>query len=152
VIKKGEKSKTFSIEISKEDFNKVTDFTYAVYDSSGKALSTGGLSYRTGDISIDNNFKSDLTKLKLVLIPAYTNAAGKMDVKIIEVTELENHSPIKFKSGSLTFFPMVNQTVSLDFKKPDYVIPADSKFSGKIEFKSTRTDKTEFEMPLLFAF
>ena len=152
VLKKGETSKIFNVEISKEDFNKVTDFTYVVYDSSGKTLSAGGLSYRTGEISIDNNFKNDLTKLKLVLIPAYANAAGKMDVKISEVTKLENHSPIKFKSGSLTFYPMVNQTVSLDFKKPDCVIPADSKFSGKIEFKSTRTDKTEFEMPLLFAF
>jgi tripeptidyl-peptidase-2 len=152
VIKKGEKSKSFAIEISKEDFNKVTDFTYAIYDSSGKALSAGGLSYRTGDISIDNDFKSDLTKLKLVIIPGYANAAGKMDVKITETTELENHSPIKFKSGSLTFYPTVNQTVSFDFKKPDFIIPTDSKFNGKIEFKSIRTDKTVFEMPLVFVF
>jgi tripeptidyl-peptidase II len=150
VIKKGEKSKSFAIEISKEDFNKVTDFTYAVYDSSGKALSSGGLSYRTGDISIDNDFKGDVTKLKLVLIPGYATSVRKIDVKITETTDLENHSPIKFRSGSLTFFPTVNQSMPLDFKKPDFVITADSKFCGKIEFKSMRTSNTVFEMPLLF--
>jgi subtilisin family serine protease len=150
VLKKGEKSKAFTIEISKEDFNKVTDFTFAIYDSSGKALSSGGLSYCTDNISIDNSFKSDITKLKLVLIPAYANAAGKMDVNITEITDLENHTPIKFKSGSLTFYPMVNQSIPMDFKKPDFVIPTDSKFCGKIEFKSMRTSNTVFEIPLLF--
>jgi hypothetical protein len=108
------------------------------------------LSYCTDNISIDNSFKSDITKLKLVLIPAYANATGKMDVKITEITDLENHTPIKFKSGSLTFYPMVNQNISLDFKKPDFVIPADSKFCGKIEFKSMRTSNTVFEIPLMF--
>ncbi len=151
-LKKGETSKTFKIEISKEDFNKVTDFTYAVYDSAGEAQATGGLSYRTGDITINNKFKGDATKLKLVLIPAYTNKAGVMDVKITETTELANGSKIKFKNNSITLYPTAKETLSLEFKKPEFSIPSDSKFNGKIEFKSIRTDKTEFEVPLIFEF
>ena len=47
----GETSKSFEVILSKENFNKVTDFTFQVLDDSGVAIAQDGLSYRTGTIN-----------------------------------------------------------------------------------------------------
>jgi hypothetical protein len=51
-ITKDESEKEFDILLSKEDFNKITDFTYEIIDSAGFAVAKGGLDYRQGNISL----------------------------------------------------------------------------------------------------
>ncbi|MBU0558634.1 MAG: S8 family serine peptidase [Bacteroidetes bacterium] len=154
-IKKGESSKEFEIEISKEDFNKVTDFALMIYDESGKALNTGGLSYKNGSIGVRNKFEAESTKLKLTLIPAFANEAGQIKVSVTEKTLFEKQGKLTAKNNGrsrVTLYPGVSADLSLEFAKPENVIPNDSNVFGKIKFNSEKTDKTEFQIPILFNF
>jgi hypothetical protein len=44
ILRKGESKKEFNIQMTKEDFNLVTDFVLMIFDSSGYAVSKDGLS------------------------------------------------------------------------------------------------------------
>ncbi|MFC2084555.1 S8 family serine peptidase, partial [Bacteroidota bacterium] len=154
-IRKGESKKTFELEISKEDFNKLTDFAFLIYDKEGKALSSNGLGYRTGSISISNNFDEDEKNLTLTLIPGYANEAGQMDINIREITLLENTNKISVTSNnekSVTLFPTFGKKLICEYNKPEVTIPKDSKLFGKINFISPNSNKTVYEIPVYIKF
>ncbi|MCU7494019.1 MAG: S8 family serine peptidase [Ignavibacteria bacterium] len=154
VIRKNESSKEFNFSISKEDFNKFTDFSVIIYDESGKALIKDGLNYENGEISLENTFgEKDSTKLSLELIPAFANKAGYARVEIKEVTSIS--SPVEFpvqygQSSRIELYPNVEKKLKCSFEAPSYYYPADSKPYGKVYFRSIETDKVELELPFLF--
>ncbi len=144
--------KKFKISISKEDFNKTTDFAMMIYDENGKALELGGLSYRSDEIGIRNKFKSDTTKLSLVLRPAFANEAGNMTIFVEEYTYVDNAPSFKVTAGGLpfvTFYPSILTDLNCRFGNLEN-IPADAKQFGKIYFKNLDTKKTEKEIPVFF--
>ena len=94
-IVKGENSKEFSVKMSKENFNKVTDFALMIYDKDGKAVSIGGLSYDKGSVRISNNFKADTTNLTFVMIPGFTFKSDSMNVSVIKKTVLSHVEKFK---------------------------------------------------------
>jgi len=155
VIKKNEKSKHFKLEISKEDFNKVTDFAFLIYDDKGKAKAASGFSYKSASISIKNSSDEDETNYKLTLIPGYANEAGQICVKITETTIVDSPAEMKVtnkNSTNLTLYPSITEKLNCKFSIPDYEIPEDAKPYGKINFNSRSTDKTVLEIPVHFKF
>ncbi len=151
-MKKGQKAKYFEIEISKTDFNKVTDFAIVIYDEDGKSLSSDGLSYNTGSISIFNSFKGDSTNLVLKFIPAFACEAGQINAKIIETTLLKEKMEIKLTaegSKKVTMYPSLQKTLSLKYKLPKYEIPEGTNYYGKLYFNSTNDEKEIVKLPIL---
>ncbi|PKL87132.1 MAG: hypothetical protein CVV23_16935 [Ignavibacteriae bacterium HGW-Ignavibacteriae-2] len=152
IIKKGESKKNFGIKMTKENFNKVTDFAVLIYDENGKVLNSGGLSYETGDINIKNTFDTTETKLKLSIVPAFTNSDDEMTINIKEITTVENAVEIKFNKSKISLFPTSVKDLELKFSKPGFDIPADALPGGTLYFKNSSTGKVETEIPLLFNF
>ena len=150
-LKKEHTSKKFDVTVSKVDFNKLTDFAVLIYDENGKKLSSGGLSYDKGSIMIKNNFLEDEINLKLTLIPAYANKAGQMNVKIKETTYTKNKVNISVTSDymkRITAYPSVQYELSLNYLYPNFSMPDDAVYYGKIYFKSSNGEKTKYELPI----
>lgn len=150
-LKKGEKRKKFEITLSKDDFNKLTDFALMIYNEYGEAKSTGGFSYRSSDIELNRN-KSDIDEnYKLTLIPAFTHSAGKLKIKIVEKTFFENSTQLSLSSNRITLYPSISESIKLELKKPE-INYSDAKYFGTLIFSQPRTNIKEFELPLTFNF
>ena len=146
--------KTFKVSISKEDFNKTTDFAIMIYDEDGKALELGGLSYRSDEISIRNKFKSDSTKLTLVLRPAFANEAGNMTVTVEEFTYVKNPPSFRVTYAGkpfVSFYPSVVTDLDCIFEKMENIPEGVIQF-GKVYFENRNTEQTEMEIPVFFNF
>ncbi len=150
---KGESGKKFKVSLSKEDFNKVTDFALMIYDKNGKAVALGGLSYANDVIELPNRSKEDSAKYTFTLIPAFAEKAGKMTVHVTEFTELKKASDIFVTfngTNRFALFPSQVKTLYCNFKKPDYNFPEGTTPYGKIYLKSG--DKTKHIIPVTFQF
>ncbi len=151
---KGKAEKEFKISLSKEDFNKVTDFALMIYDEEGNALESDGLSYSKGSISIRNYFGKDTVNLKLTLIPGFANASDKVDVKIKEIVKIENPSKVNVslaESSRLVLYPSVPAELNCSFNPPEKQNPDGYEYTGVIIFKNL-DDETVMEMPVNFKF
>jgi hypothetical protein len=155
-IVKGEGSKDFSFTLSKEDFIKTTDFAFQILDENGKAISKGGLSYRTGgSVSVDMPSDKDSANFVLEIIPAFTSKELTANLSVTEKTFLPAPVSIDAKSNgktSLTLYPNNIKYVDFNFSKPEITIPADAMGYGKIYFKAPASGKTEYELPLNIKF
>jgi subtilisin family serine protease len=154
-ILKGERSIKFTVNMDKEDFNKVTDFSLLIYDKEGITLSSFALHYKGGSITVDNNFYSDTTNLKLRLVPAFTNSYGEMKVHINE--EVSFNNPVGFnvtdsRSSFIRLYPGISKSLDCQFSNPDVDIPPDAKFSAKIYFESSGTGNIDYELPINLSF
>lgn len=154
-LNKGEKSREFSMISSKEDFNKVTDFSMVIYDEEGIAVSKDGLSFSTGSVSVQNPQGKESLNYVLEIIPAFTYSSSSMSINIEEVTNFIQTVSVDVKNNgnnSVTLFPNSSKTIICLFTKPETEIPADTQFYGKIYFKSLASSKTEYELPVYFKF
>jgi hypothetical protein len=147
-LKKGESEKEFNIILSKEDFNKITDFTFEIVDSSGFAIEKGALDYREDKISLSAIGSEKSYVYNLLLIPAFTNASDSMTVTINEVTYFEKYK--EFGIGGITpnftLYPSITNRVKLGYSKPDIELPAGAVYQAKIIFQSG--NKTMYELPI----
>lgn len=152
---KGEASRNFTFTLSKEDFNKTTDFSLIILDENGKALSKNGLANRTGSLSIRNSSDKDEVDYVLEIVPAFTHKEGKANLFIKEQTEFPSAISVDVKDQNrkaTTLYPSNARNLKCTFSKPDHNIPDDAKVYGKIYFKSPSTEKTEYELPVYFKF
>lgn len=156
VIKKGEKSKTFSFKLSRQDFGKVTDFAFQILDDNGKAVSKGGLSYRTGgDVSVDMPADKDSANYTLELIPAFVSKDLSANVFVDEFIFLTDPINIDVKDAgknSVALYPNNIKTLDVKFVKPELSNSVKGKGFGKVYFKSPSTGKTEYELPIYFKY
>ena len=145
---KGESEKEFIITLKKEDFNKVTDFTYEIVDSSGYAIVKGGLEYNKGNINLSANESKKSYVYNLLLIPAFTNASDSMTVTINEDTHFDKSKEFSMKNGSasLTLYPSITNSLSLGYSKLDYEIPSDAVYQAKVIFQLS--NKSIYELPV----
>ncbi|MEO8233289.1 MAG: S8 family serine peptidase, partial [Ignavibacteriota bacterium] len=154
-IYKSEGSKEFNITLSKEDFIKTTDFAFQILDVNGKAVSKGGLSYRTGSITVDFPAGIDSVRYVLELIPAFASKELNANLSVNEITYFPSAVSVDAKCNgraSLTLYPNNIKYIDFNFSKPEIVIPTDATGYGKVYFKSPSTDKTEYEFPINFKF
>ncbi|MCJ7552910.1 MAG: hypothetical protein MUO34_03410, partial [Ignavibacteriaceae bacterium] len=155
IITKGEGSKEFNFTLSKEDFSKTTDFAYQIVNEDGKAIRKGGLSYRSGNISVDMPADKDSANFILEIIPAFASKELTANLGVKEITYFPSPISVDVKNNdktSLTLYPNNIKYVDFSFSKPDYDVPTDAKVYGKIYFKSPSTEKTEYELPIYFKF
>lgn len=154
-LRKGEQSRDFNLILSKEDFNKVTDFSMVIYNEKGVAISKDGLSFSAGSVSVQNAQDKDSINYMLEIIPAFTNISGSMSITIDEVTNFVESVSVDVKSNknnSVSLFPNSSKTIICSFTKPGNEIPADARIFGKIFFKSPASNKTVYELPVYFTF
>jgi hypothetical protein len=155
-IYKGEGSKEFSFTLTKEDFSKITDFTFQILDETGKAVGKGGLSYRTGgSVSVNMPSDKDSAKFVLEIIPAFASKELTADLEVKEITYFPSPISVDAKSNgrsALSLYPNNIKYVDFNFSKPEAAIPNDADGYGKIYFKSPSTEKTEYELPINFKF
>lgn len=154
-LRKGESSKEFKVEMTKEDFNLVTDFSLMILDSAGFAASKDGLTYRKGSITIDNSSDEDTIEYTLAIIPAFTHKDSDMKINVKEITYFSSSVPVNvtnLEKRSVSLYPNSPRTLIFGLTEPDITLPADAKYYGKIYFKSPSTNKTEYELPLNFKF
>jgi len=151
----GEASKTFELIVSKEDYGKLTDFSFQILNDSGKAITKDGLSYRTGEISVSRASVGDNAKLTFELVPAFTNATDSMTVTVKEKTEMEAKEPFEVagnSKGTAYLYPSIEQKLYLNYSKPSYDIPGGAEVFGTITFVSSASNKTEYELPITINF
>lgn len=153
ILRKNEARKSFEVKVSKEDFNKTTDFAVQIYDEKGNAISKTGLSYDSEEISVKNTFDEESVNLRLELRPAFANAPGKMTVYVTEKTFFKNKGKLKVSNNEksrTTFYPSEVRVLEVEFEKPEDYIPAEGKPFGKIYFKNN--DNRVVEIPVYFKF
>ena len=154
-ITKDEAYKLFTVDLSKEDFNKVTDFSMIIYDKNGKALNKDGLSYKEGELKIVKNFDTDIDSLTLALIPAFTDSSADILIHIKESSYLKNPETVSVTEDgrtSATLYPSIQRNLECIYRKPEIKKPAGSKFFGKLYFESEVSGKTEAELPIYLNF
>ncbi len=137
VFHKGEKAKSFKIWISKEDFNKTTDFAMMLNNSKGKSVALGGLSYQEDVISYAKRPKDDST-FTLVLAPAFALDEGEITVHITERTNISKRMTIiPSFAGSKTAKMYPQSPINIDFriKKPKFDLPENAVYAVDLYFK-----------------
>jgi len=149
-----ESLKEFEFNLTKLDFNKVTDFAFIILDEEGVAVESNALSYRNGSISISRSSDSESEDYTLEIIPGFAHKDGEMTIKVTEKTSLENPETIGVNyngRAQVSLYPNIPVALQCDFELPEIEIPENAKFYGMIEFKSAANDKVECELPVCFA-
>jgi tripeptidyl-peptidase II len=153
-FKPGESSKTFILNLSKENFNKVTDFAILILDKDGIAVSKTGLSYKKGSVSVRNNSDNENDTYTLELIPAFTHESGEMTIELTEKTKFTNSSNVDVTFAgkeNVTLYPNIPVSLQCEYELPDLQIPEEAKLYGMIKFKSAANDNIEAELPVYFS-
>ncbi len=155
VLRRDEASKKFTINLSKNDFEKITDFSVMIFDEEENALEKNALSYRNGKIEIKNTFNSDSANFRLMLLPAFANGPGNMIIHLTEETLFNSPTLFSVKDNvysTTTLYPGIEKTLTCEFSKPYEMIPGDASPFGKIYFESERRKKIKYEIPVYFNF
>ncbi|MGB5529865.1 MAG: S8 family serine peptidase [Ignavibacteriaceae bacterium] len=155
ILRKEEQSKEFKLEMSKEDYNKLTDLALLIYDSEGVDASNDALSYRTGSVSINNNSNEDSTEYVFEIVPGFANESSSAEIKITEITRFKTEYTFNVfndRKSNVTLYPSIPKLLEIYFEAPNEFFPGGSQPVGKIFFESSSTKKTECELPIKFKF
>lgn len=143
----GESKKTFDISLSKEDFNKVTDFAIMIYNKDGKSKSVEGLSYKDGSITIKKEKTDQIEDYKLVIVPGFANEPSNIMIKLTEKIYFTDQNEIELtvnNKNSLEMYPFINYKLNCEYKLPDAKIDEGYNYFGEINFKSNKSKVIEF--------
>jgi hypothetical protein len=147
----GESKKTFELSLSKEDFNKVTDFALMIYDKNGEAVGSGGFANRKESITVKKKNKDEVEEYEFLMIPAFANAPSKLKINLNEKTYFENANEINVKSGrnsSIVMYPNIVYELKCEYKLPEVIIPEGNNYFGELSFTSAKTKDVEFTKTL----
>ncbi len=145
-LKEGEAERSFKIELTKENFNKITDFAVMIYNKEGIAIEKDGLSYRKGEISVTDG----KGEYKLALIPGFTHAEGELTVLITEKTYFAETINVTVKAKNrkgVMLYPSITETLTLDYKLPELKLPEGTKLFGEINFLNN-SNGLEYQLPI----
>ncbi len=143
-LQPGEK-REFDVNVSQEDYNKVTDFAVVIYDKEGNAAAKTGLSYKETTITIQNS-GSEPAEYELLLLPGFANEPDNIDVYVTESTYEENAGSVNVRVEGIdrvTLYPSESKYVELNFSQPSFEIPEGARAFGEINFTSVATDNLD---------
>ncbi|MBU1099229.1 MAG: S8 family serine peptidase [Bacteroidetes bacterium] len=152
-IKKDEREKIFEIMLSKEDFNKNTDFAYLIYNEAGKSVAGGGLGYQDGTVSLNYKEGYENEKFTLKIVPGFVSETDEAFVHITEKVYFDNDIKVTVTndgSSKVNFYPSVMETLELDYKKVERELPEGVKLFGNLYFQSGSSNETEYILPLKY--
>lgn len=155
VLRKGEASKEFKLEMSKVDFSKLTDLALLIYDTKGVVVNSDALSFSNGSLSIKNNSDDETTEYVFEIVPGFAHESSFADIDITEVTTFKSEysfDVVSEKRSSVNLYPSLPKQLQINFDVPNEFFPENSQPVGKISFESSSTKKTEYELPIKFNF
>jgi subtilisin family serine protease len=155
VLRKGEQSKDFQLEMSKEDYNRLTDLAFMIYDSEGMIVDNNALSFRTGSVSVNNSSDADSSEYVFEIVPGFAHEASSADIHIKEITSFKSEysfNVVSERKSSVTLYPSLPKQMEIYFELPNEHFPIYSQPIGVIIFESSSTKKTEYELPIKFKF
>jgi len=155
VLRKSEQSKEFNLELSKEDYNKLTDLAFIIYDSEGVDVNNDALGYKTGIIRINNSSDADSVEYLFEIVPGFAQESSSADIHLTETTTFgADHSidVVSERRPAVTLYPSLPKQLQIYFDVPNEYFPDNSQPVGKISFESSSTKKTEYELPIKFKF
>ncbi|MCW9065070.1 MAG: hypothetical protein OQJ78_02145, partial [Ignavibacteriaceae bacterium] len=153
VLRKGEKSKEFKLEMSKTDYNKFTDLALLIYDTDGVEVNSDALGYSTGSITINNSFDSDSTEYVFEIVPGFAHASSSADIHLTEITSFKGEysfDVVGERKSTVTLYPSLPKKLQINYELPNEYFPENSQPIGKITFEYSSTKKTEYELPIKF--
>jgi len=147
-----ESYRQFTIKLSKDDFNKLTDFAFQIYDDNGVVVDNMGLSYKEGSVKVEN-YSGGTANYTFELVPAMTNKEDAITVTIEETTGFTQKPDISITyqgRNSVSLYPSIPKTLDVNLMDENITVPEDSRPFGKFYFESTATNKIEYELPITF--
>lgn len=155
VLRKGEASKEFKVEMNKADFSKLTDLALLIYDDKGSVVNSDALSFSNGSISIKNNSNDDAVDYVFEIVPGFVHESSSADINLTEVTTFKvSHSfeVLNERKPSVNLYPGLKRQLQINFEVPNEFYPENAQPVGKISFESSSTKKVEYELPIKFKF
>ena len=146
-----EAGKKIDLLMSKQDFNKLTDFAVLILDDDGLAVKQESLSYQFGSLEL-NNIYSGTKNLKLKFVPGFTYSESNLTLNVKNYTTVNSPLKIAVRQSSVVLYPSVTNEIDLNCPQPDFEIPQGSRVFGKLYLKCTSSGNTELEIPLYFNF
>jgi subtilisin family serine protease len=150
----GESSKTFKLNLSKEDFSKLTDFAVLILDEEGVAIKRAAFSYKEASIIVNNLSDTENAKFTLELIPGFAHETGEMTIEITEETKFASSKYLDVTyegKNNLILYPSIPVQLQCEFDETDQVIPENVKVFGKIYFNCAASNEVEGEVPVYFS-
>jgi len=144
-LNSGENKKEFNIAISKEDFNKVTDFALLINDKDGNTVESTGLTYSTSSISVNKSTNNERENYKFILIPGFADKPGQIDVNINERTYFNEPSQIDFDQKEFSLFPYNKIQLTAKYDLPKTAKPTGTKYFAELVFTNANTNKISFK-------
>lgn len=138
-----EYSKTFTIDMAKTDYNKLTDFALMILDKDGIVVTRDALSYRNGSITVEN-LGTDQEEYTLELVPAFCHANGEMTMTLTEDTEFDAQEVFNVSyagMNSVKLYPNTKVELQCDIEEINNNIPEDGKLYGIINFVSAASNE-----------
>ncbi len=145
-FKDGESKKIFDISLSKEVYNKLTDFAVMVYNKDGEAKNSGGLSNKDGSLTFERENATSEDEFTFVMIPGFANSPSEIEFYVLEKTKFEKQIDIDVshaKRSVLTMYPDINYKLNCNFELPKVQLSEGNVFFGEIIFTSRKTDEVE---------
>jgi hypothetical protein len=155
ILRKGEQSKEFKLTLSKEDYNKLTDLAFIIYDSEGVDINDDALSFRTGSISIENSSDADSTEYIFEIVPGFAHESSSAEIDLTELTSFKSEykfDVVSEKKSNITLYPSLPRQLEININVPNEYFPDNSQLVGIISFESSSTKKVEYELPIKFKF
>ncbi len=140
-----ESKKEFNISLSKEDFNKVTDFSLLINDNNNKTVESDGMTYRTSKIAINRSLKDKSENYTFIMIPGFADEPKEMEIDITEETYLEESTQISLRNNDLTLFPFIKNQLRANYSLPKVSKPEGTKYFAEFVFKNANTNKISFK-------
>jgi len=155
VLRIGEKSKEIKLELSKEDYNKLTDLAFIIYNSEGEDVSDNALSFRTGSVSVNNISNEDSTEYVFEIVPGFAQETSSASIKLTEFTTFKTEydfDVVSDRRSNVTLYPSLPKQLEINFEVPKEYFPINSQPVGEITFESSSIKKVECELPIKFKF
>ncbi|MCW8995737.1 MAG: S8 family serine peptidase [Psychromonas sp.] len=155
VLRKGEKSKEFKLEMSKGDYNKLTDLAFIIYDSEGLDVSDDALGFRTGSVCVTNISNEDSSEYVFEIVPGFAQESSSASIKLTEFTTFKSEyyfDVVSDRRSNVTLYPSLPKQLEINFDVPNEYFPGNSQPVGTITFESSSTKKTDCELPIKFKF
>lgn len=153
IMNADEKEKIFNLSLSKEDYNKTTDFETQIIDTSGKVISSSSFGYKDNEISIYNSYDAEELKFTLKLVPAFVKSDEEITVHITEETILKERIEIQGRNkgnSEVILYPSIKETIDLDYDFSGINFPEQTIPRGIIYFSNPENKNTIYELPIYF--
>jgi hypothetical protein len=143
--------KVFNFSLSKNDYNKITDFAFLIVNEQGVVKAKSSLSYKDGKLILRNKNNNDSTNYTLRILPGFTHSGSSLTLKIREENIFKNKEGIDVTNQSrsvLSIYPSVIEKIVCEISPPKFIINKDEKYIGKIYLTPNSENGIKLEIPV----